>query len=65
MISGHLLSTYEKFSEKLTFLTPLCAHKRVRIRRLEMLVFREILRTSVMDDPLLKDVSFASTLDCV
>ena len=42
----HPLRTYAKFSEKLTFLTP-C----VRIRRLEMLVFRKILRTYLMDEP--------------
>ena len=48
---GHPLSTYAKFSEKLTFLTPWYAHVPVRIRGLEMLVFREILRTYLMDDP--------------
>ena len=52
LISVHPLSTYVKFSEKLTFLTPWYAHLRVRIRGLEMLVFREILRTYLMDDPL-------------
>ena len=40
-ISGHPLSTYAKFSEKLTFLTPWYAHIRVRIRGLEMLVVSE------------------------
>ena len=49
--TGHPLSTYAKFSEKLAFLTPWYAHARVRIRGLEMLVFREILRTYLMDDP--------------
>ena len=44
-VRGHPLSTYPKFSEKLTFLT-------VRIRGLEMLVFRKILRTYVIDGPL-------------
>ena len=34
-----------KISPKLTFLTPWCAHVRVRIRGLEILVFRKILRT--------------------
>ena len=42
---------YAKFSEKLLFLTPSYAHVRVRIRGLEMLVFRKILRTYLMDDP--------------
>ena len=42
---GHPLSTYAKFSEKLTFLTPWYIQVRVRIRGLEMLVFSEILRT--------------------
>ena len=50
---GHPLSTYVKFSEKLTFLTLWYAQVRVRIRGLEMLVFRKILRTYLMDDPLL------------
>ena len=40
---GHPLSTYVKFSENYT---------NVRIRELEMLVFRKILRTYLMDDPL-------------
>ena len=51
MIRGHPLSTYAKFSEKLTFLTPLYAHVRVRIRGLEMLVSRKMLGTYLMDDP--------------
>ena len=42
---------YAKFSEKLTFLTPWYAHVRVRIRELEMSVFRKILCTSLMDGP--------------
>ena len=46
---GHLLSTYAKFSGKLTFLTPLYAHIHVRIRRLEMLFFQKILRTCLLD----------------
>ena len=45
------LSTYAKFSEKLTFLNPRYAHVGVRIRRLEMLVFRRILRTYLIDGP--------------
>ena len=49
MLRGHPLSTYEKFSEKLTFLTPWYEHVGVRIRGLEMLVFRKILRTYLMD----------------
>ena len=47
-----VLSTYAKFSEKLTFLSPRYAHARVRIRGVEMLVFRNILHTYVMDDSL-------------
>ena len=49
-VCGHPLSTYAKLSKKLTFLTPWYTHARVRIRRLEMLVFRKILRTYSMDD---------------
>ena len=48
---SHPLSTYAKFSEQLTFLTPWYVHVRVRIRGLEMLVFRKILRTYLMDEP--------------
>ena len=48
---GHPLSTYAKFFEKLTFLATWYAHVRVRIRGLEMLVFRKILSTYLMDDP--------------
>ena len=40
-LGGYPLSTYAKFSEKLTFL--------VRIRWLEMLVFQKILHTYLMD----------------
>ena len=40
------LSKYAKFSEKITFLTPL------HIRGLEMLVFRKILRKYLTDGPL-------------
>ena len=50
-IRGHPLSTYAKFSEKLTFLTPWHAHVRVRIRGLEMLIFQKILRTYLVDGP--------------
>ena len=58
----HPLTTYAKFSEKLTFLTPRYAHVRVRIRRLEMFVFWKIFRTYLMDDPLAHQVhSFAKT----
>ena len=49
---GHLLSTYAKFCEKLTLLTSWDAHVRVRFRGLEMLVFRKILRTYLMNDPI-------------
>ena len=48
---GHPLSKFAKFSEKLTFLTPWYSHVCVRIRGLEMLVFRNILRMYLMDDP--------------
>ena len=41
---GYPLSTCANFSVKLTFLTLWYAHVRVRIRGLEMLVFRKILR---------------------
>ena len=51
-IRGHPSSTYAEFSEKLTSLTSLYAPIRVRIRGLEMLVFRKILRTYLMDDTL-------------
>ena len=50
-VSGHQLSTYAKFSEKLTFLTPSYARPHVHIRVLEMLLFRKILRTYLMGDP--------------
>ena len=49
-IRGYPLSTFAKFSEKLTFLTRWYAH-RVRIRGLEMLVFRKNLGTYLMDNP--------------
>ena len=47
----HPLSTYAKFSKKLTFLTLWYAHLRVRIRGLEMLVSRKILSKYLMDGP--------------
>ena len=52
LIRGYPFSIYAKFSEKLTFLTPWYAHVRVRIRGLEILIFRKILRTHLMDDQL-------------
>ena len=52
LLGGHPFSTYAKFSEKLTFLTPWYAHVRARIRGLGMLTFRKILRTYLMEDPL-------------
>ena len=52
MTRGRPLSMYAKFSEKLIFLTPWYVHVCVRIRGLEMLFFRKILRTYLMDDPL-------------
>ena len=51
MLRSRPLSTYAKFSEKLTFRPPGYAHARVRIRGLEMLAFRKILRTYLMDAP--------------
>ena len=57
-LRGHPLSTYAKFSEKLTFLTLWYGHVYVRIKGLEMLVFRKILRTYLMDDPLGKSTKF-------
>ena len=54
LVRGYRLSRYEKFSKKLTFLTHLkltFLQVRVRIRGLEMLVFRKILRTYLMDGP--------------
>ena len=51
LFCSHPLSTYAIFSEKLTFLTPWYANVRVRVRGLERLVFRKILRTYLMDDP--------------
>ena len=44
-ISCHLLRAYVKFSEQLTFLTPWYVHVHVRIRGLEILVSRKVLRT--------------------
>ena len=55
-IRGDPLSTYAKFSEKLTFLTTWYAHIRMRIRALEMLIFWKILRTYLIDDPYLKTI---------
>ena len=52
LIGGHPLSTYAKYSEKLTFVTPWYAHVRVLIRGLQMLVFPNILPTYLTDDPL-------------
>ena len=59
---GHPLSTLVKFSEKLTFLAPWDAHVRVRIRRLEMLVFRKILCTYLKDGSFLW-MMFSQKLD--
>ena len=41
-LGDHPLSTYAKFSEKLTFLTLWYAHVRVRIMGLEIIVFGKI-----------------------
>ena len=48
----HSFSTYAKFSEKLSFLTPRYAHVHVRMRGYEMMVFRKILDTYYMNDPI-------------
>ena len=65
-IRGHPLSTNAKFSEKLTFLTPWYAYVRVRIKELEMLVFRKILRTYLMDGPFIISLYiFQITLPCI
>ena len=53
LLRRHPLSMYAKFFQKVTFLTPWYAHVRGRIRELEMLVFRKILRTYLMDGPFL------------
>ena len=53
-LRGYSLSTDAKFSGRQLFLTPWYANVRVRIRGLEMLVFRKLLRTYVMNDPLEK-----------
>ena len=42
---------YAEFSGKLTFVTPCYAHVCVRIKGLDMLIFRKILRTYQMDGP--------------
>ena len=51
LLIGHPLSTYATNPKKLTFLTPRYAYVRVRIKELQMLVFRKILRTYLMDGP--------------
>ena len=48
---GPSIKYVSKIFRKLTFLTPWYAHVRVRIRGLEMLVFRTILRMYIMDVP--------------
>ena len=50
-LRGHLLSAHAKFYEELTSLTIWYAHVRVRIRGLEILLFRKIMCTHLMDDP--------------
>ena len=47
---GHLLSTYTKFSEKLTFLTPRYAHVRVYQGEVRNVSFLKILRMHLVDD---------------
>ena len=49
---GHPLSAHAQFSEK-TNISNLAFHVRVRIRGLKMLAFRKILRTYLMDGPIL------------
>ena len=41
LVRDHPFSTYAKYSEKLTFLTPLYAHIHAHIRGLEMLAFQK------------------------
>ena len=48
---GQPLTTYAKFVEKLTFLSPWYAHVRVHIRVLEILVFWKIFACVDMDEP--------------
>ena len=49
LIRVHLFSTFAKFFEKLTFLTPRYAHLRVRIKGYEIILFRKIcVRTKWM-----------------
>ena len=49
LIKGSSLNYVRKIFRKTNFLTPWYAHVRVRIRGLEMLVFRKILRTYLLD----------------
>ena len=59
IIWGDPVSTFAKFSEKLIFLTLLIRHVphlRVRFKGLEMLVFRKVLRTYLMNDPFASDI---------
>ena len=56
LYGGGPLSTFAKFSEKLTFPSSWYAHVRVRIRGSQMLVFRKMLRTYLMDGPILNNI---------
>ena len=60
-VRGHPLSTYAKFSEKLRFLNPWYANVCVRIKWLEMLVFRKILHRYLRDDSLLPYIPRSSS----
>ena len=60
MFGSYSFSTYTKFFEKLTLLSPCYAHVRVRIKGLEMLDFRKISRTYLINDPL----SYWTRLPC-
>ena len=58
--SGRLMGITHRYVRKIfrktNFSTPLVAHVGVCIRGLEMLVFLEILRTYLMDDPLIFNI---------
>ena len=53
MVKGHPLSTYAKFSEKLTFLPslPPCAYQGVGNININIVGFWKSLHTQLMDDP--------------
>ena len=49
---GHPLSTYAKFSKKLTFLTPLIRTRRCAYQGVRNVSFSKILRMYLMDGPI-------------